>query len=75
MFFNEKSLANILSFATVYPKFSITIDTELDPSINIHLQNDKKIILKQCGGGLHYFDTTNEAFAEDQTTYYTFIKK
>ena len=31
------------------------------------------MILKQCGGGLHYFDTTNKDFDKDQTTYYTFF--
>ena len=35
--FNEKFLANMLSFNVVASKFKITIDTELDPSINANL--------------------------------------
>ena len=54
-------------------KFSITIDTELDTFTNLHLHNGTRIIFKQCGEGLYYFDTNNEAFAEDQTTDYTFL--
>ena len=68
VFFNEQSLANILSFAAVASKFRIAIDTELYPFINVHLHYGTRIILKQCGAGHYYFYTTNDAFAEDQTT-------
>ena len=54
-------------------KFRITIDTELDLFVNVHFHKVTRIIFKQCGAGLYYFDTTNEAFSEDQTTDYTFI--
>ena len=70
-FFNEKPLTNILSFAAVASKFRITIDTELDPSINVHPHDGILIIFKQYGGGLYLFDTENEAFYEDRTTDYT----
>ena len=73
VYFNVQSLANILSFAAVASKFRITIDTELDLSINVHLDNCTRIIFKKCGAGLYYFDTTNEVFAEDQTTDYIFL--
>ena len=46
VFFNEKSLTNILSFVAVISKFKITINTELDPSINIHLNYGIRIIFK-----------------------------
>ena len=67
-FFNEQSLTNIISFATVTSKFRITIDTELEPSINIYLHDGIRIIFKQYRGGLYYFDIANEAFSKDQTT-------
>ena len=44
---NDKSLANIICFSTMAFKFRITINTEFYPSINIHLQYDTRIILKQ----------------------------
>ena len=53
---------NVLSFAAVVSNFRVTIDTELDPSINVHLHDGTRIICKQCGAGIYYFDTTNEAF-------------
>ena len=46
VFLNEQSLAKILSFAAVAPKFRINIDTELDPYINVHLHGDTRIIFK-----------------------------
>ena len=64
VFFNEQPLENILSFTVVASKFRITIDTELYPSINIHLHDGTRIILKQCRAGLYYFGTANDAFVE-----------
>ena len=46
-FLNEQSLENILSFAAVASNFRITIDTELDTFINVHLHDDTRIIFKQ----------------------------
>ena len=68
VFFNEQSLANILSFATVASKFSITVNTQLYPSTNVHLHHAVRMIFKKCGWGLYSFDTTNEAFDEEKTT-------
>ena len=47
VFFNEKSLANILYFVSVDSKFRITIDTELDSFINIHLHYGKRVIFNK----------------------------
>ena len=73
VFFHNQTLANILSFSVLASKFSITIDTELDLSLNVHIYDGTRMIFKKCGGGLYYFDTTNKAFAEDQTTDYIFL--
>ena len=45
----------------------------MDPFVNIHLHDGTSIIFKQCRASLYYFDTTNEAFAEDQTIDYIFL--
>ena len=54
-------------------KFRITIETELDLFINVHLNNGTRIIFKKYRVGLYYFDTTNETFVEDQTKDYTLL--
>ena len=40
-------------------KFRITINTGLDLAINVHLNNGNIIIIKQCSGGIYYFNTTD----------------
>ena len=49
-------------------KFRITTAIELDPSIYVKIHDGTQISFKKCGSGIYYFDTTNEAFNEDQTT-------
>ena len=66
--FNDQPLARMISFDAVASNFRITIGTELEPSINVHLHYGTRIIFSKFGGDLYYFDTTNEAFDEDQTT-------
>ena len=59
-FFTMKSpFTNILRFSSVIRKFRITIDTELYPSVNAHLNDGTIIIFKQCIRWLYYFDRTN----------------
>ena len=38
---------------------SITINTELNPAINVHLDNGTIIIFKKFSGGLYYYYTTS----------------
>ena len=72
---NEQPLANILSFEAVASKFRVTINTELYPPINVHLQGRTRIIFKQCGAGIYYLDTTNGVFAEDETIEHILLNK
>ena len=59
VFYNEKYPAKIISFSVVARKFRITVDTDLDLSINGHLDGGTSIIFKKCSRGLYYYDTTN----------------
>ena len=65
----------MLSFSAVARKFRITMDTELDPAINLHLRNGMDIMFKRCSGGLYYYDTnsTEHNTINIQVTDYTFI--
>ena len=40
-------------------KFRITIDTYLDPAINVHLNDGTNIMFNLCRGGIYYYGTTN----------------
>ena len=53
----------------------ITIDTYLDPSINVHLDDSTNIIFNQFSGGIYYYDTANmeHNIINRQFTDYTFL--
>ena len=57
VFYNGNYLTKTILFAAVERKFSITIDTGLDPAINMHLSDSTIIMLKKCNGGLYYYGT------------------
>ena len=59
VFYNENYLANILSFFVVVHKFTITVNADLDPDINVHLGGGNSIMCKKYSRGLYYYDTTN----------------
>ena len=61
-FFNKQSLKNILSFAAVAYNYRIIINTELEPSVKLHLHDGTRIIFKKFRGGPYNFDINNEAF-------------
>ena len=74
--FEKKKMNNPLkklSFDAGASKFRITINAELKSFIIIQLHEGTMIIFKQCGTGLYYIDTTNEAFSENQTIDNTFL--
>ena len=59
VFCNESSLANILPFSAVLQKIRITTNTDLNPAINMHLDDGTSIMFKQWSGGLYYYSMTN----------------
>ena len=59
VFYKTNPLGKILSFAAVTRKFSLTIDTNLDLAINMHLDYGTSITIKKCRVGLYYYDTAN----------------
>ena len=74
-FLNNNSLANVLIFDALVRKFRITIYTDIDPEINVHLDSGTSIKFKQCSGILYYYDTTNieNNTTNNQVIGYTFI--
>ena len=56
VYFNPKSLANILSLAQVQNMFRVTMDTAEEPTMMVHLSDDLILKFTQCGSGLYYYD-------------------
>ena len=58
VYFDGRSMANILSLKDVSRKFRVTMDTTVERSMNVHLSDHHVIKFKQCGDGLHFLDTS-----------------
>ena len=63
IYYNPKSIANILSFKEVasVPGVCITMDTAMERAIFVTLPDGRKIKFKECDIGLYYFDAKDEA--------------
>ena len=57
VFYKKKTLANIPSFDAVGRRLRITIDTDIDSTIDLHVGNGTKIKFKQCRGRLYIIMT------------------
>ena len=75
VFYNGKSLAKILSFAKVMRRFRITIVTDIDSMIKLHINDGSNIRFQQCRRGLYYYDTTSmgNKTNKKQVNVYTFM--
>ena len=59
VWYNPKSLANILSLSLVTEKYCVTLDNETENATILHISSQHKI-KSICGeNGLYYFDTSN----------------
>jgi hypothetical protein len=72
MYYNLKSLANILSLLTVTSKYKVTMDSSVTDAITVHLNDGKQLVFCRCGNGLYYFDT-NPKSKENLHGYYSFL--
>ena len=59
VFYKKSFFENALSFAAVACRFRITIDTDIDNVINVHMDDVSIIKFKQFSRVLCYYDTNN----------------
>jgi len=60
VWYNPKSLANILSMAAVRRRFRITMDSSVDAAMTIHLPSGKKLRFAEGPSGLYYYNVNNK---------------
>ena len=58
MWYNPRSLANILSLALVTEQYRVTLDTGVDNAFVVHVSEKHTIRFKRDKSGLYFFDTT-----------------
>ena len=61
VWYNPKSLANILSMAAVRKKFRITMDTDDDAALLVHLPTGAKLRFAEGPSGLYYCNVNNKS--------------
>ena len=57
VYLSETSLANILSLADVSDHFRVTMDSDRDHSLHVHISEQSILRFRRCGSGLYYLDT------------------
>jgi hypothetical protein len=57
VYYNPRSLANILSLAQVSEMFRVTMDTNEAHTMMVHVSPNLILRFQQCGSGLYYYDT------------------
>ena len=56
VWFNAKSLANILSMAEIRKVCRITVDTSVEAALTVHHRDGSLMKSKEYKSGLYYFD-------------------
>ena len=72
VWFNPKSMINILSFADVRKRFRITIDTNEESCFLVHTGRNKPLRFNEVETGLYLFDK-NEYMNERRASGYSFL--
>ena len=61
VWFNPRSMINILLFADVRKRFRVTIDTEKESCFLVHTGKSKPLRFNEVGSGLYIFDKKCQA--------------
>ena len=69
VWYNPKSLLNILAFSDVRKKFRITCDTDISNSINVHISDNETWNFIEIRAGLYIRNTHNDNINHDFAHY------
>jgi hypothetical protein len=72
VWYNEKSLANILSLAEVRKICRVTMDTSEAAELVVYKHNGDKLRFIESGNGLYYYDTA-QSKARNTSSDYSFV--
>lgn len=69
VWYNPKSLVNILSMAMVKKQCRITMDTSVDGAMFVYRNNGSVLKFREFTSGLHYYDVENKSTNHGVTNY------
>jgi len=70
VYYNPNSLANILSLSEVSERYRVTMDTDKEPAMVVHLNANVSHKFIKFGSGLYYLDTSQ---VEEPIDIYSFL--
>ena len=74
VWYNEKSLANILSMAAVRKRNRITMDTDIEAALFVHRHNGTIMKFQEYRTGLYYFDASASKITNTSVADYFFVQ-
>jgi hypothetical protein len=73
VWYNPKSLINILSFANVSRKFRVTFDSSINPAIIVHVNKHRTLKFEPLGQGLYTCDRKEFIKTKKSVSNYSFL--
>jgi hypothetical protein len=72
VWYNPKSMLNILSFKDVRKRFRVTVDTGVEAAICVHLDDGKVLKFKEVESGL-YLLSSSDKFTKQKVSAYSYL--
>ena len=69
VYFNENSIANILSLSEVSDTYQVTMNTAKIKTMIIHISKNKVLVFKEIGNRFYYHDMTGNMVDNDKYEY------
>ena len=73
VWYNPESMVNILSFADIRKRFRVTIDSQKEAIITVHLDEEKTVKFTEVASGLYLYNTKGDNQSNNQLCNYTYI--
>ena len=73
VWFNTKSMLNILSWRDARKKFCITVDTDKGAHIKVHLDKDRRMYFEEVRSGLYLFKGNTNGHTTSKISSYSFL--
>ncbi len=74
VYYNPNSLVDILSLSEVSERYRVTMDTDVEPAMIVHLNNNVSHKFTKCGSGLYYTDTSQLVQSNDAYAFLSTVK-
>ena len=59
--YNPDSIANILSMTHVIDTYRVTMDSDVEDAITVHIGDKEYLKFARCGKNLYYYDTNTKS--------------